>query len=529
MHDLAFLLVGAAAAGVLGRASAIPLIPLYLAAGVLLAATGAVDGSVTAGGGGDVALLLVLGASLLLFIAGTELVPARAGRRRAAALRVGLGQFAILGMLGGAAALALGYDLASGGYLALALAASSTLVGVRILHRRREFHEPAGRLVVGVLLLQDALAILAFPVLTAALVGWRSALAAAGATLLLGAVTLLLARYVAPRLAHGGAADLEGRTLLALALLSLFVAAATALQLPAITGAFLAGVSLAALPVAGTLRAALVPLTDFARALFFTALGAAVPLPTGAELGRALVLAVGLLVVTPPLVAVLAERNGYSARTGILAGLLLAQTSELSLVITLQGVLDGALAPSVFSVVALVTLVTMGLTPLLTQERVVFRLLRWHPRLHRIPPVVVPEGHILLLGCGSNGAALLDLLLLGGHDVTVVEQDPAIADDLREAGIRVIHGDAGTDAVLRMARPEIARVVLSTLRQVVDNAPVLGRVGGRVPILVRTFEPGEAAWVRAAGGTPIDFSETTADEFVRWWRDEGAESCAGFS
>lgn len=529
MHDLALLLLAAAGAAGVGRATALPPTPLYLVGGVLLAATGAVEGSVAGDGGGDVALLLVLGASLLLFIAGTELVPTRAGRRRAAAVRVGLGQFTLLGGLGGGAALALGYDPASAGYLALALAASSTLVGVRILHRRREFHEPVGRLVVGVLLLQDALAILTFPVLSAALLGWQAALGAAAGTLVLGLATLVLARWVAPRLAHGGATDLEGRTLLALALLSTFVVAATALGLPAITGAFLAGVSLSALPVAGTLRAALVPLTDFARALFFTALGAAVPLPSSVELGRALIFVAGLLLLTPPLVAALAESNGYSARTGILAGLLLAQTSELSLVLTLQGVLAGVLAPSVFTVVALVTLITMGLTPFLTQERVVFALLRLHPRLHRIPPVAVPDGHILLLGCGSNGAALLDLLVLGGHEITVVEQDPAIAEDLREAGIRVIHGDAGSDEVLRMARPDAARVVLSTLRQVADNAPVLGRVGGRVPVMVRVFEPGEASWVAAAGGTPIDFSEATADEFVRWWGSEGAATCSGFS
>jgi Kef-type K+ transport system membrane component KefB len=528
VHDLAFLLLGGAAAGIVGRATRLPLTPLYLVAGVVLAVTGGVHGSIVAGGGGDLTLLLILGASLLLFIAGTELIPARAGRRRAAAVRVGVGQFAVLGALGGGAAVALGFGVAAAGYLALALAASSTLVGVRILHGRREFHEPVGRLVVGVLLLQDALVILMFPVLAAALEGWQASAVAAAATLALGLLTLALARWVAPRMARGGATDLEGRTLLALALLSVFVALAAALGLPAITGAFLAGVSLAALPVAGTLRAALVPLTDFGRALFFTALGAAIPLPSLAELGQAVVLTTLILAVTPPLVAGLAESNGYSARTGILAGLVLAQTSELSLVLTLQGVVDGVLSPSVFAVVSLVTLLTMGLTPFLASDRVVFALLRLHPRLHRIPPVVVPDDHVVLLGCGTNGSALLDLLLLGGREVVVVEQDPAIADDLRGAGIRVIHGDAGAEKVLALARPETARVVLSTLRHVADTAPVLRRVGGRVPVLVRVFEPAEAAWVAREGGTPIDFSEATADEFLRWWREKGAAACSGF-
>jgi monovalent cation:H+ antiporter-2, CPA2 family len=40
-------------------------------------------------------------------------------------------------------------------YLGLALTASSTLVVVRILQQRQQLFEPLGRLIIGVLLLQD--------------------------------------------------------------------------------------------------------------------------------------------------------------------------------------------------------------------------------------------------------------------------------------------------------------------------------------------------------------------------------------
>src|SRR5690606_39323451 len=58
------------------------------------------------------------------------------------------------------------YARLTAAYVGLALAASSTVVIVRLLQRRRQLYEPSGRAVVGVLLLQDLLVILTIPLLT---------------------------------------------------------------------------------------------------------------------------------------------------------------------------------------------------------------------------------------------------------------------------------------------------------------------------------------------------------------------------
>ncbi len=115
---------------------------LGLAAGVALSAPHPVPGGLLEDG-------LVLGVSVLLFVAGLELEPGRIGDRGRAAVLVGLVQALALAGLGFGVCLPLGFSPVEAGYLALAITAISTLVGVRILERRREVFEPCGRVMWG--------------------------------------------------------------------------------------------------------------------------------------------------------------------------------------------------------------------------------------------------------------------------------------------------------------------------------------------------------------------------------------------
>jgi Kef-type K+ transport system membrane component KefB len=520
MHGVAALLAAAAIGYTLARALSVPAIPLLLLAGVSLSFVHPVGSEVLQDG-------LVLGVSFLLFIGGLELDPRRIRAQRGAAFRVGTAQFFVLAAAGFAAARLLGFGSVEAGYLALGLTASSTLVGIRLLQRRRQLFEPFGRLILGVLLLQDLMVLLLIPLVTELGRSLGLALLGIGAVAALLGLSLLARRWVGPLLIRLARHDEELVLLGALAVLFLFLGSAAALGVPIVVGAFLAGMALSRFPVQGIVQAELAPIGDFFTAIFFTALGALVRFPTATELGQAAVLGLLVVVLTPPLVAVLAERVGFSAKPAIEAGLLLSQTSEISLVIALTGILHGHIGSDVFTILALVTLGTMLLTPLLTSETTVRRLMRWHPGRRRAeaPP---PRGHILLLGVGSTGMPLLEDLILTGSEIVVVDDDPAVGARLEEAGIRTVRGDAGDAEVLRHAGAADARVVGSTIRRVSDNAALLELAAG-VPILVRVFDEEEASWVRERGGVPVISSVATAEGFMDWFeeeRDELARSLA---
>src|SRR5690606_4680294 len=138
----------------------------------------------------------------------------------------------------------------------------------------------------------------------------------------------------------------EVMVLVLLATLFAFVGLADLLALPVVTGAFLAGVALSRHPLSGMARTLLSSISEFFSALFFIALGALIGIPTGTQLFHAFVFAIVVVGFTPPLVTLVAERAGMSSRPAIESGLLLAQTSELSLVIGLFGLLAGQIEQS---------------------------------------------------------------------------------------------------------------------------------------------------------------------------------------
>lgn len=509
MTALALLLAAAAVGYALSRWTGLPSLPVLLLSGVAATALVPLDT-------GYLEDALILGLTLLVFTAGVELNPGRVRQWRWAATAVGLLQFSLLGTVGVGVGLLFGVGLEAALYLGLALSASSTLVVVRLLQQKQLLFEPIGRLVTGVLLLQDLLVILLIPIVTRIGDGWMAVGTGVAGTLALTAAAWVMVRWGADFLVRRLTFDEESLLLLVVALLFLFLGASAALGLPLVTGAFLAGVSFSAFPTHLLVRGQLSSLSDFFHALFFTALGAFLPFPTGVAWLQGGVLVLAVLLLTPPLVAWIAERWGFSARPALRSGLLLAQTSEFSLVIALLGVSTGQLSGDLLTVIALVTVATMILTPFLATDRVAFRLMRIHPsRWRRGSEAEGRRDHVVLLGCGRGGMTLLEELIVSPLQVVVIDDDPALVDRLAEAEVEVIRGDVSDPEVLAAAGAREARVVISTIRRMEDNAALLA-LGRERPTLVRVFDEAEAEQVSARGAVPVLYSEAAADEVLAW-------------
>jgi Kef-type K+ transport system membrane component KefB len=507
------LLLAAAAGFGLARWTGLPAIPFLLLGGVASSAAMPLPGQF-------VEDALVLGVTVMVFVAGIELSPDRFRGQRAAALKVGFVQFVILGATGMGLALLFGYTGETGAYLALALSASSTLVVVRVLQSRRQLFEPFGRLVTGVLLLQDLLVILLIPVVTRLPDGPAAVGAGVLASLVMVGLAAVVFRWLAPFAVQRLAGEEETLLLVILAILFSFMGLSHLFQLPLVSGAFLAGLALSPFPVSSLVRGQLNSLSDFFNILFFTALGAFLPVPAVAEVLQAAILSLAVLLVTPPLVAFVAERSGFSARPALSSGLLLSQTSEFSLVVGLQGIVLGHLVPGVFTVIVLTTVVTMMLTPFLTEDRFIWKLVHLHPFKRADTFAEPPKDHILLLGCGRNGMTLLELLIVTPNRVVVVDDDPATVESIRSASVPALRGDVSDVEILRSAGADRARIVVSTIRRAEDNAPLLAMVRD-IPVLVRAFNVEEGDWIRERGGRPILYSDAAADDFLAWYREEG--------
>jgi Kef-type K+ transport system membrane component KefB len=489
MSGLTLLLLAAALAYGFSRASRLPVIPLLLLAGFglqLLAKWAEVEIANEA-----LRHVIELGLAFLVFAAGIDLSLERVKGRMRAIFHVGLWQFFILGWVGIGVALALGYPLIPALYLGCALSASSTLVVVRQLQQRQCRFEPYGRLVVGVLLLQDVLIVFFLVVLSRAVEGWLATLVDLGYLSLLVMAAAVLHFQVVPWVVRKLHLDDEERLLFALTMLFLFILMAMQTGLPYIVGGFLAGFALSAFPMNGLIRGMVDSLNSFFVALFFIGIGFLCTFPSAIYFAHAAIFVLVLIVVTVVLVTFIAERMGFSTKASIESGVLLSQTSEFSLMVMLSGVAIGQISLEVFSMFALITVGTMALTPYLARDSFVWYLMRLHPKARRRGNKLTElDRHAIIIGYGQTGAKSLQVFQDANIPVVVVDDDPAVIHALLQQGIPCIEGDGSQTSILLEANVEKARFILLTLRGRSNIGSLLQKLDQyQASVLVRTFDP----------------------------------------
>lgn len=515
MNAFALLLASAAVAYGLGKWLRLPFIPVLIGAGMLLSVAGLVPGELALSGGAGAADMLELGLAFLVFASGVELNPRRFKRFGKAVCWVAGAQFALALGVGFLCAKWMGTGTLEAVYLGGGLAASSTLVVLRHLQNRKAMFEPYGRVVTGVLLLQDVAMVLLIVLLSRVDGGGWDVGKALFEVLVMGGIAWIAQKFVIPKLVFRFKPDEENLLLWLVAVLLAFAGVAVWLKLPLIAGAFAGGFVFSAFPLNGLVRGQLSSLVDFFQAMFFVALGAILGVP-GPELWlQAALYSVVVIVVTPPLVAMVAEWRGLNARAGIEAGLLLAQTSEYSLLLALSGVMLGHVTQETFSILALTTVITMVMTPLLGREAVANFLLPFHPLRKKGRITDAPEGHVLILGFGSAGMWTVKPLLAQGERVLVVDDDAVVCAALAKKNIPFLRGDGAEVGVLEKAGARNAKLVIASMRRVGDALTVLRHVQG-VPVVARVFEEADAELIRKAGGKPVMNSMAAADTFMAW-------------
>ena len=515
MTTFALLLAVAALAYGLARFFRLPAVPILIASGMTLGVAGLLPHEIKLGGSEGAMDMLELGLVFLVFASGVELNPVRFKKYGKAVCWVAGAQFGLAMSVGFLCGKWMGLTTLEAVYIGGGMAASSTLVVLRHLQFRKAMFEPYGRVVTGVLLLQDVALVLLIVLLSRVDGGGWDVGKGLFEVLVMGGIAWIAQRFVVPKLISRFKPDEENLLLWLVAVLLGFVGVASWLDLPLIAGAFAGGFVFSAFPLNGLVRGQLSSLVDFFQAMFFVALGALLGVPEPGLWLQAGLYSLLVIVVTPPLVALVAEWRGLNARAGIESGLLLAQTSEYSLLLGLSGVVLGHVSEETFSILALTTVITMVATPFLGREEVANFLLPFHPLRRKAKAVEPPSGHVLILGFGSAGMWTLKPLLAQGEKVLVVDDDAVVCRALAKKNVHFLRGDGAEEEVLEKAGARNAKLVIASMRRVGDALTVLKYVKG-VPVVARVFEEGDAVKIREAGGVPVMNSQAAADTFMAW-------------
>ena len=483
-HELAAILMLAGVIGVVALKLRQPLIIGYIFAGILVgpAALNWVSG------GSELKLLSSVGISVLLFVVGLKLDVGLIRSVGPVALATGLGQIVFTSLFGFLIALGLGYAAVPALYIAMCLTFSSTIIIVKLLSDKREIDSLHGRIAVGFLVVQDIAVILAMILLTSfnlegggGIAGQAIRLLLVGSAFVLGTAATM--RWVMPPLLGRLAQNQELLVLFAVAWAVGLAALADVVGFSKEVGAFLGGVSIASTAYREAIASRLTGLRDFLLLFFFIDLGSGLNLSAaGLQLGPALVLSVFVLVGNPLIVVAIMGAMGYRRRTGLLAGLTVAQISEFSLILAALGLQLGQLGEGEVSLITLVGVITIALSTymILGSER----LYGWLKEPLRLLERATPFSE---LGGSTSGPARVDVILLGlgrfggaihrqlqPHNLSIlgIDFDPQALRLAAAQGLPVQYGDSEDPEFTASLPLSSATVVVSTLPALESNAAI---------------------------------------------------------
>jgi Kef-type K+ transport system membrane component KefB len=519
LRDLGYLILAATAFVLGARAVRMPAIVAYIVAGLVVGpATGLV--SLTE----SIEVISEFGIALLLFLVGLELSFDRIRDVGKVALVAGLGQVVFTAVGGFGVAALLGYGVIESIFIGTALTFSSTVVVVKLLDQKGELKSLYGRIAVGIFLVQDLVVVIMLTLVaglgeagetTAASALTGVVLAFAGMTLLL-ATAVAASRWVLPPLFRWLSGSLEAMFIASLCWCSAFVIGAELMALSLEIGAFLAGISLAQLPYNHELRRRVHPLMNFFIAVFFVSLGARMELDAAlTNLPAAAALSLFVLIGNPVIFLWIIARLGYGERTAFLTSVTVAQISEFSFIFAALGLGAGLIDESVLSVIALVGLVTIGVSAymILYNHELYARVRAWgllrpfgaRPDDDAEDAGAGLRGHIIVVGMNSLGRRLVRALADAGETVVAIDVDPAKLEGLPA---RTILGNVEYTAVLQDAELRNARLVVTAL-QIEDTNRLLAfrcRSAG-VPCAVHAFDQSVVDDLERAGVTYLIMSK----------------------
>jgi Kef-type K+ transport system membrane component KefB len=340
IFELVLIFAGAAILATLFLYLRQPIILAYIALGVAIGPSGAglIDNP------HHIEQLSHVGIILLLFLIGLNLKPDRMVGLFGKVSALTLITSVIFTSLVALVAYLLGFALLHSLVIGAALMFSSTIVGLKLIPTTTLHHKHRGEMMVSVLLLQDILAIIIILLMTG---GQENNIPLTVSLLilkliLLALVSFLVVKYVITTLYIKFDTIREHTFLLSLGWGLMLAGLAEFAGLSYEMGAFVAGVSIATLPIAMVIAEELKPLRDFFLILFFFSIGAQFDLMVMRDVVLPGVVIAVVIVLAKPLVYrwgfnMAGEKDYVSTELGIRLG----QASEFSLLVAYSALFSG--------------------------------------------------------------------------------------------------------------------------------------------------------------------------------------------
>ncbi|MEK7635786.1 MAG: cation:proton antiporter [Patescibacteria group bacterium] len=428
-----------------------------------------------------------LGIMFLLFLVGLEIDYSSLRLVGKASLIIGLSQVVFTSIIGFGLAILFGFNNFQSAYIAVALTFSSTIIVIKLLSEKKDLNSLYGKIAIGLLLVQDFLAILILIFLSGMESGSGLGLKDIILTVIKGIVLFFFVFFIGRRFIPiifdkiSRSQELLFLSSLAWVLIAAFIVEKIGFSLE--IGGFLAGLALANSSEHFQIASRIKPLRDFFVLIFFAILGSSMIFSTFDGLILPIIaFSIFVLIGNPLIVLIIMGILGYKKRTGFLTGITIAQISEFSLVLAALGFKIGHLSENAVTLITAVGVITIIASTYMTiYSNKIFRIIspylsifeRRKAKENGFPSTGFNKP-IILIGSHRTGQSIA--FNLPKEDLLIIDFDPEIISQLKKHDYDYIFGDINDSEVFEKANLKNARLVISTSPDLEDNLMILAEL-----------------------------------------------------
>jgi len=433
--------------------------------------------------------LAQFGVVLLLFVVGLSLNIEHIKRMGKVALSVGLIQVSFTAAAGFLILRQLGFEAFPAAYLGLAMTFSSTIIIVKLLSDKKDAESVYGRYVLGLMVVQDIIALLLLLIVNSFSANTAPADFAAQMVvkiILLAAFVYFLGRVLIPRILDHVASSGEFLFIFTVAWCFGVASIIHSLGFSVEVGALIAGLTLGSSPYQAEISSRVKPLRDFFIVLFFIILGSQLQLANlNAVLVPGIILSIFILIGQPFILYFSFRAFQFTRRNSFLASVIAAQVSEFGFILLLTGKRLGHLQGTEMEVFTLVALITI----IISSYVITYNEQLYHKMLplfeffgkdkYRQKEEKIKRYHVWVFGYHRIGWKVCETLTNMGVSFAVVDFNPATISKLKHRGIPAYYGDASDVEFLSQLHLEKAKMVISTLPEVDDQHTLIRHIRKR--------------------------------------------------
>ncbi len=480
----------------------LPLLIAYLVGGLILSSVTFFDVKTSLA----LSFLPEIGIAFVLFLVGMELDLRQLKSLGFPILISGLLQIIITSVLGAFIAQSFGFNLTESIYLGIGLSFSSTIVVVKLLLEKKDLNSLYGKLSMGILLLEDLLAVVILLGLTThtqsifqlGLTNVLPILSYVIKVILMLTFALVLSRFILGPIFRAVSESGELLLLTALAWCFIYITFSESLGFSVLIGAFLAGMALANSPYHFQIGGKIKPMRDFFTALFFVYLGTKVDFSLIESTYVVILAFIAYAVIVKPVIfLVVLGIFGFRKHTLFHTSINLSQISEFSLIILLVGLDQGLVSNKTLTVIAFSGVCSIIISSLMISKstriyQLVSKFLFLFERKGKFALDAQKEwellDHVVVIGAHRIGGEIVRFLKKEKQPLVVVDFNPHQIEALLSQELPVIYGDIGDPDILEILHLEKAKMIISTSPDVINNKSLLEELKVRkinIPVIVR--------------------------------------------